>query len=57
VLSDRWEETLDRAQQVLAGDRRRDWHWQPPDMRADLNAGLPIEPPSAQLQTPTLPGK
>ena len=50
VLSDRWEETLDRAQQVLAGGRRRDWHWQPPDMRADLNTPDSIGPPKPQVQ-------
>jgi hypothetical protein len=50
VLTDRWEETLDRAQQVLAGDRRRDWHWQPPDMRAELNTPENIAPPKPQVQ-------
>jgi hypothetical protein len=50
VLTDRWEETLDRAQQVLAGDRNHDWHWQPPDMRADLNTPESIDPPKPQVQ-------
>jgi hypothetical protein len=50
VLTDRWEETLDRAQQVLAGDRNHDWHWQPPDMRADLNTPASIAPPKPQAQ-------
>ena len=57
VLSDRWEETLDRAQQVLVGDRRRDWHWQPPDMRADLNAPENIAPPKPQAQAQNQPEK
>lgn len=48
ALTDRWQETLDHMRATLASDRRLDWHWQSPDMPAELKAGVPIAPPVSQ---------
>ena len=48
VLTDRWPETLEHVRATLASDRRLDWHWQSPDMPAELKAGVPITPPGSQ---------
>ena len=40
VLTDRWQETLDHVRVSMASDRRLDWHWQSPDMPAELKAAL-----------------
>jgi hypothetical protein len=56
VLTQRWEETLAHVRETMASDRRLDWHWQSPDMPAELNAGVPIAPPAPQVgeqQRPT----
>jgi hypothetical protein len=57
ALTDRWEETLDHAQQTLAGTRNRDWHWQPPDLHAELKTPEKITPPKPQVKTRSQPGK
>lgn len=38
VLSDRWEEIVERTQEALSHDRRRGWAWTPPDCLAELKA-------------------
>jgi hypothetical protein len=48
ALSGRWDETLEHSRQTLGGDRRKDWQWQSPDMPDELNAQLPIAPPTPQ---------
>ena len=48
VLTGRWQETMERAQEAMAKDRRRDWQWNAPDIEAELNSGLLIKPPSSQ---------
>jgi hypothetical protein len=48
VLTDRWQETLEHVREAMASDRRLDWHWQSPDMPAELKAGVPISPPRPQ---------
>jgi len=50
ALTDRWHETLEHVHQTMASDRRLDWTWTSPDMPAQLNAGIPIAPPSPQPQ-------
>jgi hypothetical protein len=36
----------------MGRDRRLDWQWQSPDMAAELNAGIPIKPPTPQTAAP-----
>lgn len=48
VLSRRWKETFAKIAHSMAQDRRLDWHWQSPDMVAQLNAAIEITPPSPQ---------
>jgi hypothetical protein len=48
ALTDRWQETLDHVRVCMASDRRLDWHWQSPDMPAELKAGVRIAPPLPQ---------
>ena len=50
VLTERWPETLEHVRATMASDRRLDWHWQSPDMPAELKAGVPITPPGSQPQ-------
>ena len=38
VLSGRWEEILERTQEAMSRDRRKSWHWTPPDCLAELKA-------------------
>jgi hypothetical protein len=52
VLCNRWEETFAAVRGSMASNRRLDWHWQPPDMVGDLNAKIPIKPPSPQTPAP-----
>jgi hypothetical protein len=49
VLTERWQETLEHVRATMASDRRLEWDWESPDMPAELNAGLPIAPPSPQV--------
>src|SRR4051812_5116340 len=51
ALTGRWEETMERTQEAMASDRRRDWRWEAPDIVADLNSGVPIKPPAAQPES------
>jgi hypothetical protein len=48
VLTGRWQETMERTQAAMSSDRRRDWQWEAPDMVAELNSGVPIQPPVSQ---------
>jgi hypothetical protein len=48
AVTGRWEETMERVQEAMAMDRRRDWRWEAPDIEAELNSGVPIKPPASQ---------
>jgi hypothetical protein len=48
VLSNRWDDTFDQISASLASDRRLDWTYRSPDMPAQLEAQIPIEPPKPQ---------
>lgn len=48
VLTERWPETLEHVRATMASDRRLEWHWQSPDMPAELKAGVTIAPPGSQ---------
>jgi hypothetical protein len=50
VLSRRWKETFAKITDSMARDRRLDWHWRSPDMAAQLEADIPIKPPTPQPQ-------
>jgi hypothetical protein len=50
ALTERWEEALEHSRQTLAGDRRKDWQWQSPDMPSELNSDTPIASPQPQHQ-------
>jgi hypothetical protein len=51
VLSRRWKETFAKITESMARDRRLNWEWQSPDMAAQLEADIPIKPPTPQLQS------
>jgi hypothetical protein len=36
VVSGRWEEILEHTRAAMAKDRRREWHWMPPECLAEL---------------------
>lgn len=55
VLSGRWEELCAKVWESVSRDRRIDWHWTSPDMRAALKAKTPIKPPVPQVQTKQSP--
>jgi len=55
VLSRRWRGTFAKISHSLARDRRLDWHWQSPDMVAQLKADIDIKPPKPQPQSPEAP--
>ncbi len=38
VVSGRWEEIVEHTREAMARDRRRAWHWTPPECLADLKA-------------------
>jgi hypothetical protein len=50
VLGNRWQATFAAVCQSMASDRRLDWHWQSPDMVAELKAQVAIKPPLPQPQ-------
>jgi hypothetical protein len=52
VLSGRWKDEFAKISASMAGDRRRDWEWESPDMPAQLKADTPITPPKPQPQSP-----
>src|SRR5437588_8799910 len=41
VLSGRWEELCEKVWESVSRDRRIDWKWTSPDMRAELKAKTP----------------
>ncbi len=51
ALTGRWEEMMERTHAAMAMDRRRDWHWEAPDIVAELNSGVEIKPPGLQPGT------
>jgi hypothetical protein len=55
VLSNRWDDTFVQISASLASNRRLDWTFRSPDMPAQLNANIPIQPPKAQLPTESIP--
>jgi hypothetical protein len=50
ALSGRWQELMDRTRQSHSRDRRMDVKWTSPDMRAELEAGVTVQPPSQQAE-------
>lgn len=50
ALSGRWQELLDRTRQSFSHDRRIDVGWTSPDMRAELEAGVTVQPPTPQVK-------
>jgi len=50
ALSGRWQELLDRTRQSFSHDRRIDVQWTSPDMRAELEAGVAVQPPTPQVK-------
>ncbi len=50
VLTGRGEETLAHARETMGRDRRVDWHWESPNLPAELKSGKPIKPPSPEDQ-------
>ncbi len=51
ALTGRWQETMEKVQEAMARDRRRDWQCEAPGIVAELNSGLPIKPPAPQPQS------
>jgi hypothetical protein len=51
VLSDRWNNTFTKITASLATDRRLEWHWQSPDMPAELKAATLAAFPMPQPST------
>ena len=51
VVSGRWDEIFEHTQEAMARDRRKSWHWTPPDCLAELKA---LEAEDDEMsQTPT----
>ena len=50
ALTDRWEELVDQAHAAALRQGRLEWHWQAPDLVAQLKGGEPIEPPVLQVE-------
>lgn len=50
ALSGRWEELLEKTRPSFSRDRRIDFKWTSPDMRAELKAGVKVQPPTPQAQ-------
>jgi hypothetical protein len=49
ALSGRWEEQMTKVRESLSRDRRIDVKWTSPDMRAELKAGVKVQPPTPQV--------
>jgi hypothetical protein len=49
VLSHRWDDTFGQISASLSSNRRLDWAFQSPDMPAQLEAKMIIEPPKPQV--------
>jgi hypothetical protein len=56
ALTKRWRETMEHTRAAMAGDRCREWHWEAPDIMAELNSGAAIEPPATQAEPTKQPG-
>ena len=56
ALTKRWRETME-AHAAMARHRRREWHWEAPDMMAELNSGADIKPPATQAEPTQQPGE
>jgi hypothetical protein len=57
ALTGRWQELVQNVRQSFSTDRRIDLKWASPDMRAELNAGSAIQPPSPQVQENQQPSR
>jgi hypothetical protein len=55
VLSKRWDDTFAQISASLASDRSLDWAFRSPDMPAQLNAKITIEPPKPQVSATSAP--
>jgi len=55
VLSNRWDENFNQISASLASDRHLDWTFHSPDMPAQLEAKITIEPPKPQVSTESKP--
>jgi hypothetical protein len=55
VLSSRWDETLEHAQQCMASNRRMVWAWEAVDMVEQLKSPTTIRPPAPQPKTHSAP--
>src|SRR5271155_2291204 len=51
ALSGRWDATFADITASLASDRRLEWHWQSPDMTAELKSPAAVPIPTPQPQT------
>jgi hypothetical protein len=51
VLSNRWDDTFVQISASMASNRRLDWTFRSPDMPAQLEAKITIEPPKPQPST------
>ena len=51
ALSGRWDQAFANITASMASDRRLEWHWQSPDMTAELKAPAAVSIPTPQLQT------
>ena len=49
ALSGRWEGQMAKVRESLSRDRRIDVKWTSPDMRAELKAGIKVQPPTPQV--------
>ena len=47
---DAGEELLEKTRRSVSRDRRIDFKWTSPDMRAELKAGVKVQPPTPQVQ-------
>jgi hypothetical protein len=57
ALTGRWQELVDNVRHSFSTDRRIDVKWASPDMRAELQADLDVQPPSPQVQTSQQPSR
>jgi hypothetical protein len=55
VLSNRWDDTFVEISASLASNRRLDWTFRSPDMPAQLEAKITIEPPKPQVSATSAP--
>jgi hypothetical protein len=55
VLSQRWDDTFAQISASLSSNRRLDWTFHSPDMPAQLEAKITIEPPKPQVSAESTP--